>query len=127
MLTEISFKIKSTVTNQDEIVETFRKRLAMLLQEQSIVISIRVDDANNSRKRYFAMVSELSKHVGYNSTIDRETFKAQLKKHFNVESIETLSKEEVLDLIEQLHHLASMHYEYKFKEHESDSPIQFNS
>lgn len=67
------------------------------------------------KKRYFAMVTELGKHLGYQSKDEREYFKEEVKRALGNESIAMMTTyDEVRIKVEELHKMASETFDYLF-------------
>lgn len=82
----------------------------------NIIIEIEDVSLEKARKHYFAMVSELAKHLGYLSRQDRELFKEQIKKELGHESIaEMLNPDDIYIKVEELHAFALKQFNYYFK------------
>jgi hypothetical protein len=90
-----------------------------------VTFMIEDDSISQAKKRYFAMVTELGKYLGYQSHKDRELFKLQIKEHLGNESIADMQDYDQIRIkIEELHQFAINEHHYLFPSH--DSGLFFN-
>jgi fumarate hydratase class II len=93
-----------------------------------IIFQCEQERLTRMKKRYFAMVTELGRHLGYNSGIDKEIFKEQVKEHLKQKSIADIdTEEEMHDVLEDLHRVAWDHYNYQFKPDGDSGIVQFHT
>lgn len=115
-------KLRRLVVNYDKstkpaVVKQITEMLETMMPGTIIITMEIVDDLENLKKRYFAMVTELGTYAGYSSPKDRKLFKEQVRTELDIESIAEIKDcDEMRGVIEELHKRAATHYEYTFKD-----------
>ena len=94
----------------------------MLIDEQLAegvyIVDIKLEDVRvvRAKKHYFSMITELGKYLGYQSRVDRELFKEQIRKELGNESLAEMQEfQDVYTKIEELHEFALTNFRYTFK------------
>lgn len=122
MLSKIELLLSNSKSNKAANLQKIEEALSQLKKTKiRIVIETESEDVVRLKKRYFAMVTELGKWIGYQSYSDRQLFKEQIKKELGSESIaDMVTVDEIRTKIEELHQFAAMHYNYIFITNEPD-------
>lgn len=116
MLSKKEIKLNNSFENQETNIQKLIIALSQVKKGNVNIIIIADDDiVLKAKKRYFAMVSELGKWLGYQSYKERELFKEQIKVELGNESIGDIREyDEIRIKIEELHQFALNEHNYKF-------------
>src|SRR6187455_2999618 len=127
MLLRKEITMNNRASNLEDNVTELRYALMQLKKGKiTIVLQVEEDSVTRAKKRYFAMIRDLAIHAGYQSKEDIDTFKEQIKAQLGNESIREMTDYEQIRIkIEELHKLASDHYDYRFKVYDK-TDINFN-